>query len=500
MEHKIVFPASRYSADDLVIRADGDTAESRAVISIYLALVLTVMLSLVLTLIQGARVSAIRMEMECVTDMGMNSAFAEFHRELLNQYDVFFIDTSYGTGSPDLLNTALHMKDYMSYNYQVNKGFVGNKAKDWLGIEVSNVDVQEVSFATDMQGAVLKKQAIQYMEDKTGLDQVDKILSHFNIMRDNQLDTRDITSENNDVEHKLQNLEREEDGKKKKIHIDSPANGVNDSKSIGILGLLLKDTGSVSTQAVQLEEYVQRRELQEGVGIPPGKELKENSIEEILFGKYLAEKCGSYTQKKEGSLLQYEIEYLLTGKNCDRDNLSSVTNKLVLIRQVANSIHLWSDAGKVGEADAAAMAIASAVLMPEIQPIVKLSLMLAWAYAESIGDVRILLDGGKIPLMKTHSDWRLQFDQIADFRDKDYGEEDSGKGLSYTEYLELLLLPMDRDLKVNRLMDVIEMDIRMTDGNKAFRMDGCIDYMVAEVLCKSKFGYEYSIRRPYYYE
>lgn len=474
--------------------------EYKAEISIYLALVLTVMLSLILTLIEGARISAIRMQIECVNDMGLNSIFAEYNRELLNQYDLLLIDTSYGTDNPSLAYTQTHMKNYMDYNFQVNKGFLGNKARDLLAIEVLDVGISNVSYATDGKGQVLKKQAITYMKDKVGLKFMDEVLSQCKMIQDNGLETKDIVSENRNVDNELNQLEREENGKKKKVHLNSPANKVNESKRIDILSLVLKEADEISTQAVRLEDYVQGRELQKGVGIPEGKELQGNTTEEVLFGEYLLEKCGSFTKKKQGSPLQYELEYLLAGNGSDRDNLTTVVNKLMMVRQVSNHIYLWTDSAKVAEVDGAAAAIASAVLMPEIQPLVKISLMFAWSYAESVGDVRILLNGGKIPLLKTSGDWRLQFSNLAEFKSQNNQKENGGRGLSYREYIRLFLLSMNRETKTMRFMDIVEMNMRTTKGNEKFRLDGCIDQLMAEVRCKSKFGYEYEIERAYSYE
>ena len=62
-------------------------------LTVYLSLSLALILSFILTLIEGARISVIRMEAECVADIGMNSVLAEFHRELLEQYDLLFVDT-----------------------------------------------------------------------------------------------------------------------------------------------------------------------------------------------------------------------------------------------------------------------------------------------------------------------------------------------------------------------------------------------------------------------
>ena len=65
---------------------------SKGSLTVYLSLSLSLILSFVLTVIEGARISVIRMEAECVADIGMNSVLAEFHRELLEQYDLLFVD------------------------------------------------------------------------------------------------------------------------------------------------------------------------------------------------------------------------------------------------------------------------------------------------------------------------------------------------------------------------------------------------------------------------
>ena len=52
------------------------------------------------------------MKFECVADIGMNSVLAEYHRELLKQYDLLFVDTSYGGSHPNIANTEAHLRRY----------------------------------------------------------------------------------------------------------------------------------------------------------------------------------------------------------------------------------------------------------------------------------------------------------------------------------------------------------------------------------------------------
>ena len=57
--------------------------------TVFLALSVTVLLSLILVLVEGARINAIRMKTECAGNIAVRSVLGEFHRELLRQYDLY---------------------------------------------------------------------------------------------------------------------------------------------------------------------------------------------------------------------------------------------------------------------------------------------------------------------------------------------------------------------------------------------------------------------------
>ena len=77
--------------------------------TVYLALVMGILLSLILAVLTAVRISTIRMYIECCADMALDSALAEYHREMLDQYDLFFIDTAYQTGDPSYHRTEEHI-------------------------------------------------------------------------------------------------------------------------------------------------------------------------------------------------------------------------------------------------------------------------------------------------------------------------------------------------------------------------------------------------------
>lgn len=101
-------------------------------ITVYLSLVTGILLSLLLTVIEGVRMHTIRTQTECVMDMAMDSALAEYHREMLEQYELFFIDMSYGGTSPAFSNTEEHIRNYMNMNFRPYELFDIPVGKDQL--------------------------------------------------------------------------------------------------------------------------------------------------------------------------------------------------------------------------------------------------------------------------------------------------------------------------------------------------------------------------------
>ena len=84
--------------------------------------------------------------------------------------------------------------------------------------------------------------------------------------------------------------------------------------------------------------------------------------------------------------------------------------------------------------------------------------------------------------MKEHKEWSTSLTGI--LTGNFYENSTNNKGLSYQDYLRVFLGLMNKEKKVERSFDVVEMDLRQTDGNQHFRIDRCIDYI------KVNFGFE----------
>jgi hypothetical protein len=194
--------------------------------------------------------------------------------------------------------------------------------------------------------------------------------------------------------------------------------------------------------------------------------------------------------------LKYQIEYILAGKDTDWQNLEQVAKRLLRWREASNVLYILTDSAKIAEAEAMAAALAAVTLSPALLEPVKYTILFAWAYVESLQDVKTLLRGGRVPLFKTATDWKTGINSIKNVRGS-LTDDEGGSGLNYKEYLQIMLMLENQETRTFRAMDIMEMDIRRTPGNGSFRMDGCFDTYQANIVVSSGFGYTYEMTRCY---
>lgn len=469
---------------------------ARGSITIYLALTFIVSLSLFLTLIESARDVAIRMKVENAMDLSMNSILAEYNRALLEQYDLLFVDTSYGSGYGSMGNVASHLEGYMNDNFACERELL--VVKDLLNITAQDAKIIDFSLASDDQGQMLKRQAVSFMKDTYGASILNSIQDQLDTVESNELLTTDITSQRESNQSTIDNTPRAQREVAKdqweEVELENPADQVNCNR--GILTFVINADEELSTVGINPQNYISTRDVNTGSGLLGRSET--TALDEMIFNEYMIQKMGCYTNQKEDGLLKYQLEYVLKGKDSDIENLKAVVSDLMLLRETANVVYLFANEPKKAEAMALATTVATAAMLPELAPAIQISILFAWAYAETVYDVRSLLQGGKIALIKSDSTWHYSLENMVNFASDSEVANDPG-GISYVDYLRVFLAVSLADQKTMRAMDIIEMDVRTTAGNEKFRLDQCMDYVEAEVFTSSGYGYSHSIDRTIYY-
>lgn len=474
-----------------------------AYLTVYLALCLTLILSLYLALIDGARRGGSAMEAACAAEMGMQNIMAEYHRELLNQFNLFALDSSYGTDMCGRKNTEAHLMGYLKKNLSIDETLGQYLYRDFLGLQADDAELTEVSILTDGGGEVFRSMAIDAVKNDVGLNLLDEIQEWMSVVEVNGLGETSYDEERRKLDETLE----EYDGREVQIseteticlEVENPTAKLNAKRSLGILHLVAEDAESLSDKAIDSTALVGYRMEQGTISSGNMKAQPSDSLwDRILFQEYLLRYMGYYGSGKAEGALDYQIEYLVAGKNYDTDNLKSVVNRLSALREAANVIYLLADAEKNLEIHEAAILACGLFALPELIPIMEGVILFGWAYAESVYDVKTLMAGGKIPLIKDRSSWHYSLENALWGNADDAAGE--GRGLAYQDYLRILMMMTDLETLTARAMNMVEADIRLTPGNTCFRLDACYAGVEAVMRISSSFGYKFELRRKRTYQ
>lgn len=222
-----------------------------------------------------------------------------------------------------------------------------------------------------------------------------------------------------------------------------------------------------------------------------------NMLEDLLFNEYVMEQFNCFTDhhSNETNSLDYAVEYILTGKNKDRDNLEEVVNQLTLMRSGFNLAWIIRDPKRRMETESYSALLLGFTGSPAIIRLGQYTLMSVWAYGEALNDVGILLNGGKVPLAKTGENWNTELMEVValDIKKKSKNVE----GLGYKDYLRILLYLSNRSKKYYRTMDMIEVGMKDEGYDEIYlsnmycKSSGSVTFNFNGLKYKQKYEYSY---------
>ena len=483
-------------------------------ITIFLALILSLILALVSTSIESVRMAAARTQILDSMDIGLYSLFAQYDRTLLEKYDLFSLYAS-GQDNLDMADVYDNFESYMKPVLKQNSQKLSLQQGGFSGYRL----------LTDENGEVFFGQAVNYMRETLGTQGVQLLIKRIEERKkktedsENQgekaesgdtLDSYD--SEMDSAAKESQEAEKNQtdqggfdDGNSDfsggvNTEVKNPIPVIKRIKKMGLLTLVIPAEKGISDKAVDRRNLVSGRKLQQGLNMDGAIQIDGSYTSDLLFGQYLITKLGSYKNPAKSGL-EYQIEYIIGEKNNDKDNLKAVANRLFLIRQGVNFAAIAADGGKRIQIEALALAIASGFLIPPAAPVIEAALMLCWAFAESILDVRELFAGGRVPLIKTAADWQISLENLPGLLEGlDSARKDCKGGMSYEDYLQILLMTKSKSDKVKGGMDMIENTVRNMGKRKNFRMDHCITAVEASADVKANKRKIFTVTRQYAYE
>lgn len=213
-----------------------------------------------------------------------------------------------------------------------------------------------------------------------------------------------------------------------------------------------------------------------------------DSVESAILGAgtmtaFIWQHFGSYISVADGkdSYFRNELEYIISGKSSDAENLKSCRNKLFILRNALNLAALYRDPSKVELIASAAELITPGPLGAVTQVVIAE----AWAAAETKKDIDVLYEGNRVPVLKNSDQWMTDIESVInsdevknklDQESRQLMEENqeelrqiSGteraasvitEGLDYDEYLMIMIMAVKEQVKILRAMDLVQINMK----------------------------------------
>lgn len=455
-------------------------------LTVFLSLTLSILTGFVLLLTGYAIQNGWKVRTEMAADLGMNSVLGEYHTMLYDRYGLLYVDASYEGKEPSLSHVESRLAFYISQNLKKEE----NAPFGEMNFEA--VDICKAVSAAAGKGRSMKRQAVMYYKDG-GYSGEEEILAGLKEMHIPE--GMEVMSKWQSLMESIGEMElpmtQNEEGLWEEVPLNNPADGAYGLLGSDILYLAGMENAQPGDWKIKKEDYFSEQST-DATGLGDGAEIPDTDTETFLL--YLYDKLGYYGNAREGSMLQYQLEYVAKGKSSDYENCKAVAEELLLWRFAVNADFVMGNSSMQEEAMEVASLLYAVRLNAAFREPVARSILYAWAFLEAVGEVKCLLEGGRVPLLKSSIQIRLEQVLAAEVPDIKGGE-----GYNYAQYLAFMLYRLPEDIRNLRCMDIMEMDIRKLTGNPYFSMNYCIERFTAQMTVKDRLGKNYDLVRTYGY-
>ena len=462
-----------------ILRADG-------AMTLFFTLLLTVFLSLFCVLAESARYQGSRARAAQIVDMGNLSVFGEYEKALLD-YEIFGLNGSYGTGDFSIGRVEERLRHYMQLNAQPSAQGLSSLCFDPWQLSLGGVRITGYTLLSDRGGEYFFQQAVSYMRETALTGTLGALISFYMDAQDAQDAAQKYEQAQSGSDSAMGSLEQKKEaaekqqeeqaqqggGEPQKEKAENPLKALDWLRRQGLLKIVCQDH-PVSEKSVPAGRLWSKRWGGQKGNLRLAAKYG-SLVDHLLYREYLLNRLPYFGSKSEDQELDYQIEYVLCGKQTDRANLKGAVQKLLLLREGCNYAYSISDAKLSSVAEEMAVLVIGWTGIPELVSILKHALLLGISCAESLMDVRILLDGGKVPLYKSPETWKISFTNLYRINEIiQAGGKGSRDGLCYRDYLRLLLNLQGIGAQKKRGLDMVELHVSSVEGQSNFRADHCL--------------------------
>ena len=229
-------------------------------ISVWLALCFLVFLGLYQICLKSVWKQLQRQRAVQAAETGMFSLLSEYEPHLLEDYDLFFLDTSFQSGKEQTGELCSHLWHFMSLNLQDGRG------DPVYGMQMKGVDIGGLVRATDGEGMVFYRQAIRIMKERTGISLAEDWILQDVFQKDVEEQKERFQRDSDYYEGSVVDYDDEEE----EIEEESREwDGIWDSFT---LSMAIPEGRELSSRSVSADQMPSHRDLSEGIGKADGTE------------------------------------------------------------------------------------------------------------------------------------------------------------------------------------------------------------------------------------
>lgn len=457
-------------------------------ITVWLSLGFLIFLSLYTVCLESVQKQQRRQRAEQAVEAGMFSLFSEYEPHLLEKYDLLYLDTSFRSGRERTDELCSHLWNFTERNLTDVRG------NDRPGLSLLGVNVDKLVRATDGDGAVFYRQAVQVMKEKSGADLAEDWLLEGTLREDMEEDAKRFQEDCERYEGSVENYEDEGE------ELEAEARQWDGLRKHFLFTSALPKDSVLSAKGADMSKVPSQRSLSAGAGSADGSE--NQLLEKQWFISYLCEYMKQAQEMLPGSetsgYLDYQMEYILCGRSGDSENLEQVIGELLLLREGANYAFLLAHPDYQRKAEKLAALLGGLTGNAAVVEGLEHLILLGWAYGESLVEVRQLLGGKELAVYKKEENWQVPLSGLlALIGDPGKYDEQTTcqEGMNYENYLRMLLTILPPETLAMRSLDIIEGELQQMAGCEKIHVDHCVEKLTAQVWLE-----EISLERTYGYE
>lgn len=451
----------------------------KASLTVLYSMLIPIVMSLMFTMTECVRVYAMEDNTKIVAQQATESGFSNYINYLWENYHILGVDYTHGQGE-DMNGFELLVAGYANKNVNPFNEIFHTACVNLTMMNAQKAEIVKYGLLTDGSGAAVIAQGKTYAIEYLGFEALELLKSAAMMLEKGE--TNEVGALVDNAKSEAANAASANAQGPGGAYVEIPTrpseipadfenpldafDAISQAISGGLLKLVLPD-GIVSNAAVESAKLPSGRSINSGNVSPPSVGVDDK----LWYILYLLDQYSRYDDQKDRDGLLYETEYVLCGKNSDKENLADVAARLLAIREGCNAASLAADPSLMAIVHTLAGFLAALLAAPYLEPVFAVAIVGIWALVESILDLRRIMSGGTVYLMKTAATWSSDIFHISKVLNNGVMSLEAYNGVNYGVYLATMLSVEGIEKIGMRSCDVLQQSLNKKDKYASLKLD-----------------------------